>query len=251
MQLGNVHEPVLGIRPLDLGIQFYVARLERGGFEYAGQGHAQLMQGALHRQVGCSLAARHRQAVDLQEVAGHRGNAELRRAAVHRRTLRGGRPSHAAHRDVACQLRELAAFELPPGPAGDAPGNRGHLDPWQPRQRLQVIDLRIDLPAPVRGVLRIRGEKTAVELSAQFYLVGKRRAGRSPQHEPVGQAAIARQEIDVVQLQLGRLAQFVLPAQGRVAHLQFALRRQPAQPRMIQVGFVIAGVQVYFLSGNP
>ncbi|MNT19162.1 hypothetical protein D3C72_1544060 [compost metagenome] len=111
--------------------------------------------------------------------------------------------------------------------------------------------MRIELPAPVRGVLRVRGEQAAVELTAQLDLAGKRGTGRRAQDEAVGQLAIARQEIDVFQLQFGRLAQFVLPAQRGAADPQFALRRQPAQSGMIQVGLVIAGIQVDFLSGHP
>ncbi|MCY1514938.1 hypothetical protein D9M68_495060 [compost metagenome] len=65
------------------------------------------------------------------------------------------------------------------------------------------------------------------------------------------QAAVARQEIHPRERQRGRLAQVVLPADGGAADPQLPLRGQPAQGGMVQVGAMLAGIQVDVLARHP
>jgi hypothetical protein len=251
VQLGDVHVPVLGVRPLDAGIQRQVAHRQRGLFEHARQGRGQLLGLCADRHVRGARTARQRHVFKLDEIAGQALNARLDVAGLHGGAFRPRRPARAAHRSVRGQLRELAAFQLQPGARADAAGRLGKFEPRCPGQRFRIVHLGIELPAPVAGIRRVHREQGAVEFPAQFEVARQRIAGRGPEDEAMRQAAVARQEVHPGKRQFGRLAPFVLPADCGAADPQLPLRGQPAQGGMVQVRPMAVGIQVDVLAGHP
>lgn len=142
-------------------------------------------------------------------------------------------------------------IELQPGAGADASLDRRGRQPGRPGQGFGVIQRGVELPAPVGRAGGIGREQAAIEFSAQVHFARQHRIAVGAQHEAMRQAAIAHQQIDVVQHQIRRLAQFVLPADPGATDLHLALPGQPAQRRMIQVRLVIAGIQVDALPRHP